>query len=72
MLSEEHLWWLCYDSKYGGCYCHTHLEPSAPAEASISTGLSSRLEVDYKEPKFQDPQKAKQAERLGMGLGRIR
>ena len=34
---------------------------------------SSRLEYDvgYREPKHMDPMKAKQAERLGMGVGRI-
>ena len=47
-------------------------DPSVPMDMSVTAGLSSRLEVDYKEPKFQDPQKAKQAERLGMGLGRVR
>jgi len=32
---------------------------------------SSGLDLGYREPKHMDPGKARQAERLGMGVGRI-
>ena len=37
----------------------------------VSEERSSRLELGYREPKHMDPGKARQAERLGMGVGRI-
>ena len=37
----------------------------------VSEEHSSRLELGYREPKHMDPGKARQAERLGMGVGRI-
>ena len=39
--------------------------------SGISEDRSSRLELGYREPKHMDPGKARQAERLGMGVGRI-